>query len=102
MNKTEFIAAVAEKANRHRQKRNEADRVAQQEGQIVDDHLAHRGVEGGKKLVLGKHLAFGQQVHQGRLADVGVTHQGHAAESVAVLPLSGLLFVDFFQSFFQQ
>ena len=41
-----------------RQFADEADGVGQQEGQIGDDDLAHRRVEGGEEFVLGKDLAL--------------------------------------------
>ena len=34
--------------------------VGEQERKIVNDDLAHRGVERGKQLVLGKHIALAQ------------------------------------------
>ena len=75
--------------------------IGEEEGQVVDNHLAHRGVEGGKELVLGKDLALGQQVHQGRLAHVGIAHQRHAHQFAAVFALDALLAVDAFQLLFQ-
>ncbi len=77
-------------------------RVGEQEGQIAQHHLAHRGVQRGKELVLGKHLALAQQVHQRRLAHIGVSHQCHTHQCLAVLPLLHLLLVNILQLLFQQ
>ena len=44
---------------------NEADRIAEQEWQVVDNHLAHRRVECCKQFVLCKHVALRQEVHDG-------------------------------------
>ncbi len=62
-------------------------RVGEQEREVVDDDLAHGGVEGGKQLVFGKYIAFAQKVHEGGLAHVGVTHECHACELATVLAL---------------
>ena len=53
---------------------DESNRVAQKEGQIANHDLSDRGVQGGKELVLGKHIRFGKQVHQRGFPDVGVPH----------------------------
>ena len=84
-----------------RQLADEAHRVGEEEGQVVDDHLAHGGVEGGKELVFGKHVAFTKQVHEGRLAHVGITYERHADHLTPVAPLSGLLPVYLFQLTFE-
>ena len=34
--------------------------IREQEGQIVYNYFAHRGVQGGKEFVLGKDLALGE------------------------------------------
>ena len=81
---------------------DEADGVGEQDGQVVDGNLAHGGVEGGEKLVLGKDVAFAEQVHYRALAHVGVSHQGHAGELAAVFALDGLLLVDGGQLLLQQ
>ena len=41
----------------------ESHRVREQEGQIVHNDFTYRGIQGGKELVLGKHLALGKEVH---------------------------------------
>ena len=41
-----------------RQLADESHRIRQQEGQIVDDHLTDGSIEGGKELVLSKHLTL--------------------------------------------
>ena len=38
---------------------DKTDGISQQEGQVVDGHLSHCGIEGSKKLVLSKHLTLG-------------------------------------------
>ena len=72
----------------------EADSVGQQKRQVVDDDLAHCGVECCEKLVLGKHLAFGKKVHERRLPYVGVADERHAREFAAVFALHRFLLVD--------
>ena len=81
---------------------DEAHGVGQEERQVVDDNLAHGGVQRGKELVLGEDLALGQEVHQRALAHVGVSHQGHAYQAAAVLALRGLLLVYLLQPLLQQ
>ena len=71
-------------------------------GSLVDDDLAHCGVQRGKELVLREDLALGQQVHQRGLAHVGISHQCHADEPSAVLALGAFLFVYLCQALFQQ
>ena len=78
-----------------RQFADKAHRVRKQEGQIVENHLADRGVERGEELVLGENLAFRNQVHQRRFADVGIAHQRHADHRTAVGALDRHLTVDF-------
>ncbi len=81
---------------------DEAYGVGKQKRQIVDNHLAHRGVERCEQLVLGKHVAFAQQVHQSALAHVGVAHKSHTGELAAVFPLHGFLAVDGAQLLLEQ
>ncbi len=81
---------------------DKADGIGKQERQVVDYHFAHRGVEGGEKLVFGKHVRFAQQVHQGGFAHVGIADQGNPYQPFATGALSDFLFVNFLQFFFQQ
>ena len=76
--------------------------ISEQEGKVFYHHLADGGVEGGEQLVLGKHLALGQHIHDGALTDVGISHECHADESAPVLALRRLLLVYLRQTFFQQ
>lgn len=46
------------------------------------------------KSLFRRNLAFGEEVHQRRLAHVGVAYEGHAGEFAAVFALHGFLFVD--------
>ena len=85
-----------------RQLTDKADGIGQQEGQIVDGHLAYRSVKGGKQLVLGKHVTLAQQVHHGRLTHIGITHQSHTNQAATVLPLRRLLLVNLEQTLLQQ
>ena len=78
-----------------RQFADEPDRIRKQERQVVEDHLADRGVERGEELVLGKNLALRNQVHQRRFADVGIAHQRNADHRTAVGTLDRHLTVDF-------
>ena len=57
-----------------RQLTDEPYRIRKQERQVLDGHLADGGVQGCKKFVLREHIGFGEQVHQGRFADVGITY----------------------------
>ena len=50
-------------------------------------------VQGGEELVLRKHLTLRQQVHDGRLAHIGVAYQGHTYQAAAVLAHGGFLAV---------
>ena len=77
-----------------RQFADEPDRIRKQERQVVEDHLADRGVERGEELVLGKNLALRNKVHQRRFADVGIAHQRHADHRTAVGALDRHLTVD--------
>ena len=43
---------------------DESDSVGEQKRKVVDYHLAHRGVERGKQLVLGKYVRLAEQVHK--------------------------------------
>ena len=72
---------------------DEPDRVGKEERQIADDDLAHRGIESGKQFVLGKDLALGQQVHQSRLAHIGIANQSHTDETPPVLALGRFLLI---------
>ena len=49
---------------------------------------AHGGIEGGEQHVLGHHLGVGQAVEQGRLAGIGVAHQGDHRERHALARLA--------------
>ena len=76
---------------------DESHGIGQQEREVVENHLAHRRVECCKEFVLGKHLAFGDQVHQRGLAHVGIAYQRHTHHRTAVRALHGHLTVDFLQ-----
>lgn len=84
-----------------RQFADKAHRVRKQEGQIVENHLADRGVERGEELVLGENLAFRNQVHQRRFAHVGIADQRHADHCAAVRTLHGHLAVDLLEVLLQ-
>ena len=84
-----------------RQLADKADRVGQQERQVVDNHLADGRVERRKQFVFGKHFAFTKLVHQRGLSDIGITDQGHANHLSAVLPLHAFLLIDLDQIPFQ-
>lgn len=77
-----------------RQLADKADSIGEEEGKVLDNHLANSRVERGEEFVLGKDLALGQKVHDGRFADIGIAHEGHADQSAAVLALGGLLLLD--------
>ena len=64
---------------------NKSYRIGQQEGEVLNGHLSHRGVEGGKQFVLRKDIAFAKQGHESRLAHVGVPHQGYTHQFTPVL-----------------
>ena len=81
---------------------DESHGVGEQEGQIVDDLLRDRRVEGGKEFVLGKDLALGEQVHECALAHVGIAHECHANHASAVFALGGFLLVNLGEPLFQQ
>ena len=63
----------------------ESYRVGKQKRQIVDNHLAHGGVKCGEQFVLGEHIAFAQQIHEGGLAYVGISYEGHSGKFAAIL-----------------
>ena len=67
--------------------------VGQQERQIIDNHLAHGCVKGGKQLVFGKHIALAQHIHQCGFPHIGITHQGHTRKLAPVFALQGFLTV---------
>ena len=72
----------------------ESYRVGKQKRQIVDNHLAHGGVKCGEQFVLGEHIAFAQQIHEGGLAYVGISYEGHSGKFAAIFTLYRLLRVD--------
>ena len=80
---------------------DESDSVGEQKRKVVDYHLAHRGVERGKQLVLGKYVRLAEQVHKRRLAHVGVAHERDARQLAAVFTLYRFLPVDVFEFHFQ-
>ena len=84
-----------------RQLTDKADRVGQQERQIVDNHLSDSRIECREQFVLGKHFALTKQVHQCGLSDIGITDQCHADHLSAVLPLHAFLLIDLDQVPFQ-
>ena len=84
-----------------RQLADEPHRVGEQERQITDDNLSDGRVEGCKELVLSKDITLGQEVHQRRLAHVGIAHECRAYEPSAVLSLGALLPVDLSQAFLE-
>ena len=71
--------------------------VGEQEGEIVDGHLPHCGVERGEKLVFGEDVALAQEVHDRRFSYVGIAYECHARHVAAVLALYALLLVDVLQ-----
>ena len=85
-----------------RQLADKTDGVGQQEGQVVNGHLAHGGVERGKELVLGKDVTLRQQVHHRRLAHIGIAYQGHTYQPATVLALRGLLLVNILEALLEQ
>ena len=68
--------------------------VGEQEREVVDNHLAHSGVESGKKFVFGKHIALAEQIHKGGFTHIGVADKGNTGEFSAILALDGLLAVE--------
>ena len=80
---------------------DEAYGVRQQEGQVVEDHLAHCRIERREELVLGEDLAFGDKVHQCRFADIGISHERHAYQLSTVGTLHGHLAVDLLEVLLQ-
>ena len=81
---------------------NKPYRVREQERQILENDLAHGGVQCCEEFVFHKHVGVAEQVHDGGFADVGVTHEGDADELLAVSALGLFLLVYFFQPLFQQ
>ena len=81
---------------------DKSDGIGQQERQVADDDLAHRRIEGGKEFVFGKDFGLGKQIDEGRLAHIGVSHEGHADEPPAIFSLCRLLPVYVRQALFQQ
>ncbi len=73
---------------------DEADRVGEQEREVLDGDLADGGVERGEQLVFGEHLGVGKEVHECGFADVGVADERDADEFATVAPLRLHLFVD--------
>ncbi len=66
-------------------------RVGEQEGQVVDYHLAYGGVECGEKLVFGEYLALAQEIHECGFAHIGVAYKCHAGKLATVFSLYCLL-----------
>ena len=76
--------------------------VGKEERQILHHHFPDRGVQRGEELVLGEHLTLREEVHDGRLAHVGVSHECHTNEATAVLALRGLLLVNLKEALLEQ
>jgi len=81
---------------------DEAYRIAEEKGRVLVNELAGRRVQRGKELVLGQHVAFAEQVHEGRFAHVGIAYKGHANELAPVLALGKGLLVDLGQALAQE
>ena len=73
---------------------DKAHGVGQEERQVVDDDLAHGGVERGEEFVFSKDLSLGEEVDERGLAHIGVAHEGCAYEPPAIFALRGFLPVD--------
>ena len=85
-----------------RQFADKADGIGEQDGQVGDNDLAHRRIEGGEELVLGKDVRLAQQVHQGRFSDVGITYQRYTDGLSPVFALGSHLTVDRGEFFLEQ
>lgn len=75
--------------------------IGEEEGKIVDRHLAHSSVKSREKLVFCKYIALAKEVHDRRLTDVGVAYKRHAGHVAAVLALDALLLVDVLELLFE-
>ena len=85
-----------------RQFADKSDGVGEEERQVVDHHLADRGVEGGEEFVLRKDVRLGEEIHQGGLADIGIAYQSHTDQTLAIFALLHFLLVDGGEPFFEQ
>ena len=73
---------------------DETDGVGQQEREVVEDNLAHRGVERREELVLGENLALRDKVHERRFSHVRISDERHTDHRTTVRALYGHLAVD--------
>ncbi|OPZ41698.1 MAG: hypothetical protein BWY93_02210 [Euryarchaeota archaeon ADurb.BinA087] len=80
-----------------RQLADETHRIRKQEGQVAQHHLPHGGVKGGKELVFRKQVTLADQVHQGRLPDVGIADKGNPDHFLPPLAADTHLGVDLLQ-----
>ena len=80
---------------------DKTNRIRQQQRHILDGNLPYGRIQRGEKFIFGKHLRLAQQVHQGGLPDIRITHQSHPHQLAPVLALYDLLAVYFCQLFFQ-
>ena len=81
---------------------DEPNGVGKQERHPFPGYFAHSGIQGRKKFIFGKNLGFAQEVHQGRLAYVGISHQRNPNQFTPVFALGSCLSVDYLELFFQQ
>ena len=84
-----------------RQLADKTDGIRQQEWQVVEDHLSHRRVERSEEFVFGKDITLRYEVHERRLAHVGISHQSHTHQRPAVRTLHRHLAVDLGQILLQ-
>src|SRR5690606_34436172 len=64
---------------------------------VSNYHFTYSSIEGGKQFIFGKNLRFGQQVHQGRFTNIGITNQSYPDHLTPVSSLGRLLLVNLLQ-----
>lgn len=76
---------------------NETNRIGEEQGSIVQNPFAYRGIQGGEQFVFGEDLAAGQPIHQSGFAHVGIADQSNTELVLAVLALGLVLAINFFE-----
>src|SRR5688500_13986403 len=79
----------------------ETDGIRQQKWNIAKRYLSYGRINGGKQLVLGQNAGTGKQIHQCRLANIGVPDKRDTNDGTARLALRELLLFNFLKLLLQ-
>ena len=97
-----LIQSTLESLNQlRRQLTDKTDRITQQERHILNHHLPHRRIQSRKQLILSKYIRLRQQIHQGTLPHIRISHQRKTHHLAPVAPLRSHLPVHLLQLILQ-